>query len=213
MLALVMLASSAHASVLRPGDPATELDSAVDAAGKPFRLAPHRGKWIVITVGAAWCVPCQDELPVWNKLAGELGGRAMFVTLSIDNDVADGKAFHSRLGIPNMVRAYMPEERSKMIERYGAATMPTTFVIGPDGIVRYVQAKFDKTNAQREYEKLRDALARLMPKPKPKPKPDAKPDPKRPTPAVAKVSIAPPLVRPDQPHAMLWADHWPPLPF
>lgn len=209
--------TTAHAQVLRAGDPATELDSAVDGAGKPFKLAAHRGKWLVMAVGAAWCVPCADELPVWNRLAGELGGRVMFVTLSIDNDIPDGKAFHKRLGVPNLVRVYMPEERSTMVERYGAQSMPATFVIGPDGVVRYVQMKFDKANAQREYAKLRDALARLMPRPKqpaPKvPKPDPRPLELLPgKPPVSPVSIVPVLAWPDEPHVALWADHWPTLP-
>jgi thiol-disulfide isomerase/thioredoxin len=218
VLLLLLISTTAHAQVLRVGDRATELDSAVDTAGKPFKLAAHRGRWIVMTIGAGWCGPCQDELPVWNRLAGELGSRTMFVTLAIDNDIADGKAFHKRLGLPHMVRAYMPEELSKMVERYGAQSMPTTFVIGPDGVVRYVQMKFDKANAKREYEKLRDALAKLLPKPKPKPAPPRQMDPKpapRPVPATppaAPITTVPALVWPEGPHVALWADHWPALP-
>jgi cytochrome c biogenesis protein CcmG/thiol:disulfide interchange protein DsbE len=210
LLVLCVLAATARAGVLTVGQPAVELDIAVDANGKPFKLAAYRGRWVVITVGAAWCVPCNDELPVWNTLASELAGRVTFVTLSLDNDIADGKAFHKRLRIPHLVRAYMPEDSSKVAERYGAAKMPSTFVIGPDGVVRYVQPGFEKTRAQQEYQRLKTALVKLLPKPAPRT------DPKAPPPRVITapvISPVPPFVMPDQNHVSLWADQFLALPF
>ena len=210
VLALLVSAPAA-AAIHTVGQPATELDIAVDAAGKPFKLAALRGRWIVLSVGAAWCGPCQDELPVWNKLAGELRGKVTFISLALDNDLVDGKAFHQRLGVPNLMRAYLPEEKSQVAERYGAQQMPATFVIDPRGVIRYIQLGFDKRQAQREYQRLRSALEKLLPKPRPPaPKPGTPPPP---PPIAAPVSAVPALVLPDQPHAALWADHWPALPF
>ncbi len=202
----LLVGAPAAAAIHAVGQPATELDVAIDAAGKPFKLAALRGRWIVLSVGAAWCGPCKDELPVWNKLAGELRGKVTFISLALDDDIVDGKAFHQKLGVPNLVRAYLPEDRSQVADRYGAQQMPATFVIDPRGVIRHVQLGFDNRQAQREYQRLRTALDRLLPKPKPKPgTPPPAPSPS--------VSAVPALVLPDQPHAMLWADHWPTLPF
>jgi thiol-disulfide isomerase/thioredoxin len=193
VLALALISSVAHADILKVGERAVEFDAAIDAAGKPWKLASHRGRWLVLSIGAAWCGPCKDELPVWDRLARETGARVLFVAVAIDNDVADGKAFHKRIGLAHMARVYLPEEVSKVVGRYGASTMPATFLIGPDGVVRYIQLEFHKAMAQREYEKLRDAIAKHVPKPAVKPKPEpTKPPPPR-TPAV---SIVPPLVWP-----------------
>ncbi len=222
LLVLMLVTTTAHAGVLTVGQPAVELDIAVDAAGKPFKLAAFRGRWLVLAIGAAWCVPCNDELPVWNKLAGELAGRVTFVSLSFDNDIADGKAFHERLGVPNLLRAYLPEESSKIAERYGAVKMPVTFVIGPDGTVRHVQFGFEKAHAQREYDQLKSALvtrlppkaalvkvlpAKPNPKPTPRPAPTPNPTPQpEPSPTPAPTGLS--WVLPDPPHPSWWAAHW-----
>lgn len=215
LLGLVADVASVDAGVLGVGQPAVELDVAVDAAGKPFKLAAYRGRWLVLAVGAAWCGPCQDELVTWNKLAGELAGRVTFVTLAIDSDIADGKAFHARLGVRNLVRAYLPEERSQIAERYGSTRLPSTFVIGPDGIVRHVQPGFDKALAQQEYARLKAVLGKLIPPPPARPgkPPPARPSPEPPPPPRPAVAPVPPLVLPDQPHVAWWADRWPALPF
>lgn len=205
IVVLAILAGVSHAGVLQVGDPAAELDVAVDASGKPVRLATYRGRWVVMTIGAAWCGPCGDELPHWDRLAGEYAGRVVFVALDIDEDIADGKKFHAGLGLARMVRVYMPGDRSQVAGRYGASSMPTTFVIGPDGVVRHVQPKFDKARAAAEVAKLRGALDRLVPKPKPPPpKPPVPPT----APAPPTVSPLPPLVIPPAPRTTWWADGW-----
>ena len=214
LLLLVLIATTAEADVLAIGKPAVELDVAVDPAGKPFKLASFRGRWVVITIGAAWCGPCKEELTWWDRLAGEVAGRATFIALDIDDNIADGKKFHADLGLVHTVRAYMADDKSQVAGTY-AIKMPTTVIIGPDGIVRYIHPGFDKALAQREYETLRDALAKLLPAAKPKP-PAPKPPPKPVATSVLKpapVSPVPALLRPDHPHASLWADHWPALPF
>ncbi len=208
---LLVLAGMAHADVLQIGDRAAELDTAVDAGGKPVKLASYRGRWVVITIGAAWCDPCKAELPVWDKLAAELAGRAVFIALDIDDDVADGKAFHAELGLARIVRVYLPQDRSSMVERYGARKMPSTFVIDPGGIVRYVQPGFDRRSVDNERAKLRTALDKLIPKPATKPPAKSDPPvvpPKRVDPSLPVVTRLPPLMRFDDPHVTWWADHW-----
>ncbi len=36
--------------------------------GKPFDLAAHRGKWIVVNFWATWCAPCIKEMPELSAL-------------------------------------------------------------------------------------------------------------------------------------------------
>jgi thiol-disulfide isomerase/thioredoxin len=156
-----LVAGTARADVLAVGDKLAELDVAVDARGKPWKLATLRGHWVVLTVGARWCKPCKKELPVWDKLAGELTGRVTFVALDIDDEISEGKAFHAELAIRNMTRVYLPE--SAVVGRYGAATLPSTFVADPNGIVRYVRAGFEERDPDGEYRTMKAALAKLVP--------------------------------------------------
>lgn len=159
---LLFSTSAARADVLKVGDRMAELDVAVDAKGKAFKLRAFKGKWLLVTAGAAWCVPCKKELPTWDKVASEVKGKITFVALGLDNEVADGKKFHKKLGLKNMVLAYLPEEKSGVASRYGAATMPTTFIIDPNGIVKHVHAGFNERDASGEAKKLKATLAKLI---------------------------------------------------
>jgi peroxiredoxin len=40
----------------------------VDIAGKPHRLADHRGKVVLINAWATWCGPCREEMPALDRL-------------------------------------------------------------------------------------------------------------------------------------------------
>lgn len=36
--------------------------------GKPYDLAAHRGKWVVVNFWATWCAPCLKEMPELSAL-------------------------------------------------------------------------------------------------------------------------------------------------
>ena len=155
-------ASLAHADVLKVGDRLAELDVATDAGGKPFKLKAFKGKWVVVTVGADWCKPCAKELPTWDRLAGELKGKVVFVAIDIDDEIAVGKRFHDKLKIKNMQRVYMPSDKSGVVGNYGSDHMPSTFVADDKGVVRLVREGFEAGDADGEYRKFKDALAKLV---------------------------------------------------
>jgi thiol-disulfide isomerase/thioredoxin len=166
LLILVLLGGTAAADVLKEGDHAAELDVAKDAAGKAWKLKNLKDSWVVITIGAEWCKPCAKELPTWDKLAGEFKGKVTFVALDIDNDPADGARFHKKLKLKNMTLVYLPAEKSAVVGSYGEDTMPTTFVIDPKGIVRFVKKTFDDRDAAGEVKKFKEKLTSLTTPPK-----------------------------------------------
>jgi thiol-disulfide isomerase/thioredoxin len=160
--AALLIATSAHADVLKVGDRLAELDIATDGNGKPVKLKSFKGKWVVVTVGADWCKPCAKELPTWDKLAGELKGKVVFVAIDLDDELEVGKKFHDRLKLKNMQRVYLPSEKSGVAGSYGSDHMPSTFVADGKGVVRLVREGFEAGDADGEYKKFKDALARLV---------------------------------------------------
>src|SRR5690348_4423574 len=159
-VALVATTPLAHADVLKVGDRLAELDVATDAAGKPFKLKSLKGKWVVVTVGAAWCKPCAKELPTWDKLAGELKGKVTFISLGVDDEVDDWNHFVKKLKIKNMTPVHLPQNKSGVAGSYGAETMPTTFIIDKQGVVRWVKQGFEEGDASGELKKMKDQLAK-----------------------------------------------------
>ena len=155
-------AGAARADVVKAGDRLPELDIAVDASGKPFKLKALKGKWLMVTVGAEWCKPCAKELPAWDKLAPDWKGKVVFVAVDLDNKVDDGKHFHDSLKLKNMTRVYMPEEKSAVAGSYGASHMPTTVLADPNGVVRYVRGGFEKGDVDGEVKAMKEQLQKLV---------------------------------------------------
>ena len=148
----LVLATPAHADVLKVGDRLAELDVAVDAGGK----------WVVGTGGAEWCQPCAKELPTWDKLAGELVGKVSFIAVGLDEKTEDAKHFHDKLKLKNMTRVYMPADKSGVASSYGSDHMPSTFVADPKGVVRYVREGFEKGDTDGEYKAMKAQLEKLL---------------------------------------------------
>jgi peroxiredoxin len=159
---LAATATPVLADVLKVGDRLAELDVTTDAKGKPVKLKAFRNKWVVVTVGAAWCKPCAKELPTWDKLADELAGKESFVAIGIDDEIDTSKRFHQKLKLKHMSLAYMPASKSSVVARYGSDTMPTTFVADPRGIVRLVRRGFEPGDASGELKKMRADLHKLV---------------------------------------------------
>jgi thiol-disulfide isomerase/thioredoxin len=163
VLAVVLLISGvAAAGVLNVGDRLAELDVGVDGGGKPVKLKSLKGKWVVVSVGASWCKPCKKELPTWDRLAGVMGDKVVFVSINVDNNPQDGQKFNSTLKLKNMKLVYLPADKSAVAERYGSDTMPTTFVFNPDQVLKYRKDGFQERDADGEKSKLQSKLHDLM---------------------------------------------------
>jgi thiol-disulfide isomerase/thioredoxin len=164
MFAVVALAfglSTAHADALKIGDRLSELDTAVDAGGKPFRLKALKGKWVMLTFGASWCKPCAKELPAWDKLAPEWKDKVQFVAVDLDEKTDDGKRFHDSVKLRNLTRVYLSPD-SPVSGKYGSDHMPTTVLADPQGVIRYIRGGFEKADVDGEVKKMREELAKLV---------------------------------------------------
>jgi thiol-disulfide isomerase/thioredoxin len=164
-LALVLVAAAAvpaRADTLKVGDRLAELDTAVDASGKPFKVKALKGKWVMITFGASWCKPCAKELPAWDKLAPDWKTKVEFVAVDLDTKVEDGKRFHDKdVKLKNMTRVYLSPD-SAVAAKYGSDHMPTTVLADSQGVIRYVRGGFEKADVDGEVKKMQDELTKLV---------------------------------------------------
>jgi peroxiredoxin len=103
--------------------------------GKAVRLADYRGKTLVINVWGSWCPPCRLETPdLVAEAHGDAGRGVVFLGVDTTEPAAVVRAFSAAKAIPYpQVAATVT---SAFATAYDIRNYPTTFVIGPDGVLR-----------------------------------------------------------------------------
>ena len=106
-----------------------------DANGAMHDLAEYRGKVVLVNFWATWCEPCREELPTIERLRRMMADKA-FVILAVQMGgsarTAQDMAKDLGLRFPLLL-----DRDSRVTARWGVDTLPTTFLIGPDGEVAF----------------------------------------------------------------------------
>jgi cytochrome c biogenesis protein CcmG, thiol:disulfide interchange protein DsbE len=95
--------------------------------------ADFKGKVTVLNVFASWCGPCRDEHPVLMELAGDK--RFQLIAINYKDRPENAVAFLSELGNPFAKIGADVSGRAGI--EWGVYGVPETYVIGPDGVIRY----------------------------------------------------------------------------
>lgn len=56
------------------------------ADGKPFKLSEQKGQVVLVNFWATWCKPCQEEIPTFNAMEKELGGKGLKIVGVLTKD-------------------------------------------------------------------------------------------------------------------------------
>ena len=133
---LVMLCGAAAAADLKlwTGGPPPAL-ALKDLDGRQHRLADYRGKVVLINFWATWCGPCREEMPSIQELKNKLAGRP-FVVLAVNLDEPESRIrkflTQMKLDFPILL-----DPDRNVAKGWNARILPATFIVGPDGRVRY----------------------------------------------------------------------------
>lgn len=135
---------------LRPLAPAP-LTSFFNGKKGVLNLKRFRGKVVLLNLWATWCIPCVEELPALDRLAGDVAGEKFeIVALSIDRNWRElVTPFLDRLGIRNL--AVYADPGSAAYGTLGTRGLPTTYLIDHRGrLVGYLegQARWDSDAAK-----------------------------------------------------------------
>jgi peroxiredoxin len=133
---LFLLAGAAAAADLKPwaGGPAPAL-ALKDLDGRSHQLSDYRGKVILVNFWATWCGPCRDEMPSIQELKDKLAGKP-FVVLAVNLDEPESRIWKFLSQMKLDFTILLDPER-KAARAWGARILPATYVIGPDGKIRY----------------------------------------------------------------------------
>ena len=104
-----------------------------DLEGNEIRLSELRGKPVLVNFWAVWCGFCRIELPEMQEVYQEYKDDG-FVILAIDaqEDPAQVKAFVDELGLTFPI---MIDDTGVTTRAYRIRGLPTSYFIGPDGII------------------------------------------------------------------------------
>ncbi|CAN5375064.1 DsbE family thiol:disulfide interchange protein [soil metagenome] len=91
------------------------------------------GKVTLVNIFGSWCVPCREEHPVLLGLAKD--SRIRLVGIDYKDKPENALRFLDEVGNP--YAAIGVDQRGRTFIDWGAYGVPETFLVGPDGIVRY----------------------------------------------------------------------------
>jgi thiol-disulfide isomerase/thioredoxin len=134
----MLLACSAGASAqgLKPwtGGAAPALELA-DLDGAMHRLSEYRGKTVLVNFWATWCEPCRAEMPSIERLRKSMEGKP-FAVLAVNVGESSRVARDYAEKLP-VNFAVLLDRDGRVTRSWGARILPASYVIGPDGAIRY----------------------------------------------------------------------------
>ena len=130
-------------------------------AGPNLQLSSLRGSVALIDFWASWCGPCRDELPALEQLRGVYEARGVrFVTVNIDSDRDAAASMAKQLGVTLPVAL---DADKRVAESWSLPTMPTSFLVDRQGIVRFVHEGFQGTPDVNAFKRELDQLLSAQP--------------------------------------------------
>ena len=142
-----VLVALARANV-KVGDlfPALGESGVVNLAGG--ELPVTAGKIVLVDFWASWCAPCKASFPVMAKLHADFAARGLVIAaVSVDEKSAAARAFAKKLAPPFPT---LHDATQKLVKQVVAPTMPTSYLVGPDGRVRFIHLGFRGADTERE---------------------------------------------------------------
>jgi thiol-disulfide isomerase/thioredoxin len=110
-------------------------------------FAGYKGKVLFINFWASWCGPCQLELPELNRLAsGYKGKKVKVLVINVDQERGDAEKLLAKLGLQAPAFEVIWDNHAKAVNAYNIDAMPSSFVIDPRGIIRFVHSGFHMTD-------------------------------------------------------------------
>jgi len=125
--------------------------------GDAIDLSSYKGKVILIDFWASWCGPCRKEFPFLIELK-EKYGKDGFEIIAINIDTKEKNMNRFILKQKNDVNfPIIWDPKSELAKIYKPETMPTTFILDKNGIIKAKHNGF-KNSSKDEYESLINEL-------------------------------------------------------
>lgn len=109
-----------------------------DINGFHYTLSDLQGRVVVLNFWASWCTPCKAEMPAFQEVANEYNISEVII---IGLNVTDQDDINNVLKFLDEKKISFPvllDQAGNVSNTYNVYSMPTTFFIDADGIIRKV---------------------------------------------------------------------------
>lgn len=105
-----------------------------------LRLSDFSGRVVFLNFWATWCPPCVRELPALQEFARQQGDQGAVVLASNNYETLEEITAYldeNAIALPDV--PVLLDEDSRIYRGFGVFQLPTTYIIGPDGVVSQVR--------------------------------------------------------------------------
>jgi thiol-disulfide isomerase/thioredoxin len=152
-LCLLAIAALPAAAALKVGDSMPDLGGFKLEGKLPDSFAD---KVVVIDFWASWCGPCKESFPAMNDLKKKYADKGLvIIAVNEDEDAGDMRDFLKDNPAEFTV---VRDAGQKLVAVAGIGTMPSSFVFGPDGKVKFTHSGFHGAETRKQYEQEIESL-------------------------------------------------------
>ena len=100
--------------------------------GQTVSLARLRGRVVLLNFWATWCLPCKEEMPVFQQLHRDFTPQGLTVLgVNVREGASEIREYAKEL---SLTFPLILDRNGKIQVLYGVIGLPTTFLIGRDGM-------------------------------------------------------------------------------
>jgi peroxiredoxin len=151
------MASSKQNTMLSAGDRAPEFNLENLSGGQTTRSALSSGKPVVLAFFKASCPVCQFTFPFLERMNSGKSNKEIAIYAVSQDDAESTRAFNSEYGISLPTLLDKQEEGYPASNAYGLSSVPSIFLVEPDGRISQALMGFDKKGLEELGHKLGQA--------------------------------------------------------
>lgn len=141
---------------IEPGNRAPDI-TLKNQYGATTKLSDYRGKIVVLNFWATWCTPCQEELPILNKLYNEnKAKKVMILGLNATSTERNQSSVINFTQKNHLDYPILLDSNGTYSDLFQVKGYPTTYFINSKGIIKRIYI------GQLTTQKLRSFLSKIQ---------------------------------------------------
>lgn len=152
--------SESGAAAALVGKPAPEFTAESVTGEGPTSLKDAKGSVVVLDFWATFCGPCKKSFPKYQALVEQFGGEVNVLAVSVDEPDTGKDAILEFAKTTGVKFAVVWDKEQKAVKLYSPPTMPTSFVIDKEGVVRFVHSGYKDGEEDKIAEEVKGLLGK-----------------------------------------------------